>query len=108
MVYTIATVTTNAGVPKALASTRTPANWCQITALAGNTGANVWIGGVNPANKGATLVLASATVGVGLQLAKGATLLLPSISAVSYLDLSTIFFDVLTNGDGVSVTYGIR
>ena len=108
MIYTIANVTTNAGVPKALAATRTVANWVQVTALAGNTGANVWIGGVNPASKGTTLVLASATVGVGIQLAKGSTLLIPGISAVPYLDLSTIYFDVLNNGDGVSITYAVR
>ena len=106
MVYTIANVTTNAGTPKQLVTTRTPANWVQITALASNSGANVFVGGVNPTAKTATLVLASTDTGI--QVAKGATLLLPSISAVPYLDLSTIWFDVGTNGDGISITYAVR
>jgi hypothetical protein len=106
MVYTIANLTTTAGTPKALATTRTVANWVQITALASNSGANVFVGGVNPANKSATLVLASTDTGI--QVAKGVTLLLPSISAVPYLDLSAIFFDVATSNDGISVTYAVR
>lgn len=106
MVYTIANVTTNAGVPKQFQTARQPANWCLITALSSNSGANVWVGGANPNNKSGTLVLAATSTGV--QIAKGSTLLYPSISAVSYLDISTLWFDVLNNGDGISVTYSVR
>lgn len=109
MIYTIANVTTNAGTPKQFATTRTIANWVQVTALSSNNGANVWIGGADPttaASKSNTKVLASTSTGI--QIAKGSTQLLPSISAVTYVDLSALWFDVLNNGDGISITYGVR
>jgi hypothetical protein len=106
MIYTIANVTsTTAGTPVPLASARTPFNWCLITALNGNT-SDIYIGGVNPTSKSTSLVKSSTTVGT--KIAKGTTLLIPSISAVTYGDLQDLFIDVGTSGDGVSITYAIR
>jgi hypothetical protein len=109
MIYTIANLTTTAGTPKQFATTRTICNWVQVTAVGTNSGANVFVGGVDPTSastKSNTKVLASTNTGI--QVAKGTTLLIPGISAVPYIDLQDLWFDVATSNDAISVTYAIR
>lgn len=106
MIYTIANVTTNAGVPKQFITTRTPCNWVKVTALNSNSSADLFVGGANPSNKAGTLVLYSGNVGI--RILKGTVETIPAISAVPYIDMSTLWFDVGTNGDGISVTYAVR
>lgn len=106
MIYTLPNLVNAAGgTPVPFTSTRTPANWVTVFALNGNT-SDIFVGGVNPANKSQTVVKASTNSGI--RLAKGTSQTFSTISVVTYIDLSQLFLDVITNNDGVSITYGIR
>ncbi len=107
MIYTIANVTvTTAGTPVPLAASRVACGWVAVTALLGNSGTDIYLGGANPASKKSTLVSSSGKVGI--LLAKGVTYTFTAQSAVTYIDLQDIWVDADTSNDAVSVTYGLR
>lgn len=105
MIYTPPNLTTNTGTPKAFAASRTLANWVLVTCPDTNT-KEIYVGGVDQTNKSNKNV--SFANKVGIKITPGTTQLLPSISAVPYIDLSTVFFDSGVNGEACSITYGLR
>lgn len=105
MVYTKNFTNVSSGTVIPFASSRTPCGWVQVTALNSNTG-DVWVAGVDPTTK---QIAANAASQVGYRIAKGTTQLVAlTQSATDYVDLATIGFDAATNGDKVSVTWGVR
>ena len=107
MVYTQSNQTLAAtGTPQSLSggTTRSIAVWVEVQALDNNS-AEIYVGGVNPANKSASLVLKSGRVGI--KLVAGATMMFPQVSGISFYDMSTMYASG-TSGDGYSVTYAIK
>jgi hypothetical protein len=105
MVYTKNLTNNATGTPVAFASARTVVYWVQVAAPDTNTNP-IYVAGIDPTTKA---LAASFSNRIGMKVTAGTTLLMcPAISAIGYLDLSTLGFDVQTNGDKVSVTYSVR
>ena len=86
-------VIATAGTPEKLLPSSTLCNWVIIVALEGNTG-TVVLGGAS--------VIADAATRRGIPLNASDSVLL------SIMDLSTLYLDVTSDGDGVSFLYGHR
>jgi hypothetical protein len=80
------------GTPVQLSTTALPCNWVVVTALSTNT---------NPVVLGGPTVVAAAGTRRGIGLAAG-----QSTPAIPVSDLSAVYIDAVTNGEGVSFTYG--
>ncbi len=91
MVHNIADITPNS-VVTALKSSRTPANWVQVTAPAGNSG-SMRIGD------------STTSASSGLEVIKGTTAILLPIGDDQYLDLALVYV-YGTSTDKVSILYG--
>lgn len=106
MVYTtLANISGVAGTPTRFASSRTPATWVNVQALADNTG-DVYLGGADPASKQAGAVSASGKR--GMLLMAGASYMFPPSDVPTPYDLHELWFDVGTSGDKISITYLVR
>jgi hypothetical protein len=96
MVYDATQTVTTAGTRVALASARTSACWVNVQSKTGNTGA-IYVGGSTiAAGRGYTLM------------SQGDGFLLPPVADINMYDLSTIYVDAATNGEGVNILYGRR
>lgn len=118
MLYTFRKTSTTPGTPVALRSSRTPASWCTVQAINNNT-KPVYIGGVNPDTKAVAVQNASGgagtyvghrliVLGVAGDTVDSTFLNLRELGGATYLDLSKVYLDVDSSGDGVEVTFGVR
>ncbi len=96
--HTLNKSVTTAGTRVALASSRTLASWATVQAKQANAGA-VYIGDVTVTNGSGAVI--------GHRLDNMASKQLDQPSS-GYLDLSQVYIDADTSGDGVSVTYALR
>lgn len=88
-----------AGIREALTpGVPTLAAWVEVQAFASNTNAVV-VGG-------RTCVASSIATQRGIRLLKGDAFMFPWQGAANPYDLSDIWVDVVTNGEGVSFVYG--
>jgi hypothetical protein len=94
---------TTAGTRVALASARTPASWCTVQALDGNTG---------PIYVGDSAVAYDASANgksyTGHKLVPGDFVNLREIGGTTYLDLHNVYIDADNAADGCCFNYGVR
>ena len=94
-----------AGTPVPLSATRISAVWVQIRAKLDNAG-NIYIGGPEGTSNQTVNGKVSSTNAAYIM--TGEAFLLPPVSDVNMYDLSQIYIDADTNGEGVVFTYARR
>lgn len=104
MVYTSNQSLTQTNTPQTITGSRVAAAWFIVVALDNNTNP-IYVGGVNPANKSASLVNAGNRVGI--KLLAGSSMLFPQVPGATVYDLSTISISG-SSGDAYSTTYVVR
>lgn len=108
MIYHGFKVVAAAGTPVPLASVPTPAAFVSIAYRSGNSGGEVRVGGASGTGHqtNATFPPTSIPTGSGFPLIAGSSAVVFPGNAVQQYDLSTIYIDADTNGDGVQFIFG--
>jgi hypothetical protein len=105
MIYNGTKSVTTHGNPVALSATSIHAVWIQIRSKTDNAG-NIYFGGpagtFNGQVNGAVSATNAAYIGAG------EAMLFPPCSDINFYDLSTIYIDSDTDGEGVVFTYARR